>query len=398
MAEPNLTRSKLEELVEREGPWVTITTPLHGGGPLAKQDPIRYRNLVKDAEDKLDEHRANGKTQRIVDALRAIADDHEVFSAGSMGLVVFANPDGVELWHLPDVVQEQVLVHARPQLRQVLPIVSGRDRFYVVTLSLHGTRLFACDRFGAEEVPLPDDAPTRLEDAAGWEVEEDHLNYRSAGRVANAPRGKSNRPIYHGQGGGHDDRDVDVEKYVRAVVRSVEQVVTQPDAPVVLACDRGVEQFFRRLTSLGDVIEPALHGNFQRSSGPELHARAWECVEERFARQVDEALDRFAELHDTGRTTDRLEEVVALAHDGRVDTLFVRAGASVLGRFDVATHRIHLEQSGIDRTDLLDQAAMDTFLRDGKVHIVGADKMPSDSAVAAILRFAVRGNKRTRVA
>ncbi len=47
------TNRHLKELAQRPGPWVTIYVPLSGGGPSAKGDPIRYRNLVRAAGDQL---------------------------------------------------------------------------------------------------------------------------------------------------------------------------------------------------------------------------------------------------------------------------------------------------------------------------------------------------------
>ena len=47
-----LSRAKLEALVKAdEGPWVTLSTPLHGGGPFTKEDTLRFRHLVDRARE-----------------------------------------------------------------------------------------------------------------------------------------------------------------------------------------------------------------------------------------------------------------------------------------------------------------------------------------------------------
>jgi hypothetical protein len=378
----------LEELVRTDGPWVTILSPVGGGGPLTrKEDPVRYRNLVRQAAEQLQVRMGDGDgatADAIVERLRAVGNDHAVFASGAPGLVVFANRDGTRLWHLPEPVEEKAIVDERPHLEALLPLVSDAVRFYVLALSLHGARLWSCDRHEAHELSLPDGTPARLEDAAGWEIEEQHLQYHGF-------RGHAgHRPIYHAQGGGEDDRSVDVEKYLRAVARGVEDAVPEPEAPMVLACDPALEDTFRRITQLKSVLEPALHGNHQRTDGASLHAAAWPLVAPRFERPEEDARRRFLDLRGTGRTSDRIEDVVPAACEGRVDTLFVRKGSTLEGIFDPHGWRVHLEEGAVDRptTDLVDRAATDTFMNRGRVFVVPSERMPTDdTAVAAILRY-----------
>lgn len=387
--QPMPTRSKLAELCESEGPWVTIMTPLHGGGPLAKGDPARYRNLVRQAAEQL-KTRTNGDGHVIVDQLRAVADDRSVFSAGSPGMVVFANRDGVQLWHLPETVHESAVVDDRPHLEQLLPLVSQPSHFYVVTLSLHDVRVFSCDRFEARPLPMPSDMPERLEDAAGWEIEEQHLQYRSYQPGPAGARGyaKGTWPMYHGQGGGTDDRDTDIEKFIRDVDEVLWRAIPHVDAPTVLICDPKVEGIFRRMTRLPNLLEPAIHGNFDREKASAIHERAWPLVAPLVEQRVREARAHYDELAGTGLTADNLEDVVPLACQGRIETLLVREGTTIEGLFDEESWTVDLKGDGEQpKTDLIDRAASETYLNRGTVHVMKAEEMPGESPVAAILRW-----------
>ncbi|HJL15545.1 MAG TPA: hypothetical protein RMH99_07820 [Sandaracinaceae bacterium LLY-WYZ-13_1] len=231
------------------------------------------------------------------------------------------------------------------------------------------------------------DAPTRLEDVAGWEIEEQHLQLHDIRPGKTGPPGNAgNRPIFHGQGGGNDDREVDVEKFIRAVAAAVDEAIPHPDAPVVLACDPAVEPFFRRCTRLSDVVEPALRGNHEHSDDTAVHAAAWSVVASRFEAIERATRARFADLRGTGRTAERIEEVVPAACGGRVDTLFVREGARVRGIFDPDAWRARRTEDEL-ATDLANLAATDTYLNRGRVLVVPPERMPTEAAVAAILRY-----------
>lgn len=391
------THEHLIDLAQRPGPWVTLCMPLQGGGPLAKGDPIRYRNLVRRVADLL-EARSIDAEQRatLLEPLDALARQHDVFNAGSRGLVVFVSPNGAEHWHLPVELEEVARVNDRPYLEPLIPIVTDDTHFYVIVLSQHAVRLLECNRLLARELPLPEGTPHRVEDAAGWEIRRDSLQAHdihsgpllahSSTRKFRVPSGNAgNRPIYHGQGAGAGEDDTDLQRFVRDLDAGLWSAITHRGSPVVLATSEGLQAIFREHTRLPNVVEEFLHGNFERVSNDAVHARALELIEPQLEQRLEEARARFRALDGTGRATAQIEQVVAAAADGRIDTLFVREGAEVPGHFDPATQRVVLTDGG--HTDLLDLAATDTFLRGGTVHRLEADAMPTPSEAAAILRY-----------
>src|SRR5690606_26851448 len=137
--------------------------------------------------------------------LRALADRRDIFNSGAQGLVVFASPDRDEHWHIPVAIEEIARVDDRPYLEPLIPLVTDPIHFYVVVLTLHQVRLLECSRFVSRELPLPEGTPTRLEEAAGWEVEQDTLRAVAIGRLGSGV-------MFHGHGAGKDDSDADLAK------------------------------------------------------------------------------------------------------------------------------------------------------------------------------------------
>lgn len=389
----------LRKLAERPGPWVTICMPLAGGGPLAKGDPIRYRNLVREVHDQLEARATErGRKDALIAPLEALGREHDVFNAGARGLVVFASPDSTEHWHLPIELAETARVDERPYLEPLIPLVTDPVHFYVIALSLHDVRLVECSRFAARQLPLPEGTPERLEDAAGWEVRQDSLQYHdphsgpllgwgSTRKHRTQSGNAGNRPVYHGQGYGKDDASADVAKFVRDLDRGLWSAVAHKSSPVVLMTSEQIEPIFREHTRLPNVIEPVVHGSQERKSVEELHARALEIALPYFEDALERAKKRYLHLAGTGATTVRIEQVVGAAADGKIDTLFVRAGAHVPGTFDGETRGVQLGDDGPGTTDLLDRAATDTFLTGGTVYRLEGDRMPVEDELAAILRY-----------
>lgn len=373
-----LTNHHLLDLAQQEGPWVTIGMAVEGGGPLAKQDPIRYRNLLRKVDDLFDSRATeDARREAMMQPLREIADRHDVFNAGARGLVVFASPRRVEHWHLPVPIEEVARVDERPYLEPLIPLVTDPVHFYVITLSLRQARVLECSRFVARELPLPKGTPTRMEDAAGWEVRQDSLQLRQDVR----------QTMFHGHGAGKDDRDADIEKYVRELDRGLWEAITHKDSPVVMITSERIEPLFRDHTRLPNVVEPFLHGSVEHTSDAEIHARALELVAPRFEKAVEQAKERLLDLLGTGNATSQIGELVIAAADGRIDTLFVREGAMVPGTYDADAHTVSVGDGRPDTTDLLDRASTDVFLSGGRVYRLSSERMPVTAEAAAILRY-----------
>ncbi len=387
--QPMLSSHQLMELAQRPGPWVTICMPLHGGGPLAKQDPILFRNLVRGIDAELEKRGTEpDRREAIVAPLRAFSDQHEIFSSGARGLVVFANEERLEPSFLPVEVEEAMRIDARPYLEPLIPLVTDPVHFYAIAISLHEVRLLECNRFVARELPLPDGTPKRLEDAAGWDVQQDSLQLHDLRPNKARPAGsEGNRPIFHGQGAGSDDWRIDFEKFVHALDGAFNRTIVHKGSPVVLFCSEKLEGVLRDALRIRNLVEPAVHGSVEHTGVEELHRRALPLVLPRFEKLIEEAKARFFDLFGTGVATSQIEQVVIAAADGRIDTLFVREGAHLVGSFDPATHSVRLGNGCAAAGDLLDRAATDTFLTGGVVYRLAPDQMPVENEVAAILRY-----------
>jgi hypothetical protein len=138
---------------------------------------------------------------------------------------------------------------------------------------------------------------------------------------------------------------------------------------------------------------PNLH-NVAIDSGPgslsrdELHREAWSIASAAFAEARAESSERINEFLGRGKASIQLDEVLAAAHDGRIDRLFVACDREVWGTFDPASRRVSREDGPrVDNYDLLDDAARETFGHAGKVFVTPQSEVPHGGTVAAAFRW-----------
>jgi hypothetical protein len=90
------------------------------------------------------------------------------------------------------------------------------------------------------------------------------------------------------------------------------------------------------------------------------------------------ALSNYNNVKGTGKASDRLSQLLPAAYRGQVDVLFTQANAHCWGQFDPASGQMdNHDQPQPDDQDLLDMAAVQTFLQGGAVYLLEADAMPT---------------------
>jgi hypothetical protein len=380
----HLTKDDLERLTEeRAGPCVSIFMPTHRAGTETRQDPIRLKNLLSRAREQLvDGGLRSTEADGLLEPARELLEDEEFWRHQADGLALFLSPDSFQRYRLPLPFDELVVVIAdRYHVKPLLPLLAEDGEFYVLALSQNDVRFLRATRHGVEEADLGD-APRSLAEALKFDDPEKQLQFHTG-----TGGGAGGRPaVFHG----HDpqgDAKQDLLRFFRQVDAGVTEELKGRLAPLVLAGVDYLLPIYREASSYPHVLEGGIEGNPEGLRPEELRDRAWEVVEPQFAQARLEALDRYGQLAGTGQTSTDLAEVVAAAYYGRVETLFVAAGSRRWGSFDPGSGTVHEHgEPEAGDGDLLDFAAVQTFLNGGTVHVLDPDEMPAGE-VAAVFRY-----------
>jgi hypothetical protein len=377
--------SQLRELAAcRTGPCVSIYLPTHVTGEESKQDLPRLKSMLQRAEGILVEGWLRSpEAGRLLQAARGLLTDVSFWEGRSLGLGIFAAPEVFRAYRVPRSFEELVFVNRRFHIKPLLPLVSGRDRFFILALSQNHVRLFAASRHTIEQIAV-DGLPTNMKEALDYTQADRGSQVHSADR---AGRGKQ-AGVFHGQGGQPDAHKEDLAQFFRLVDRAIQPVLRDTRSPLVLGGVEYLLPIYRQVSGYAQIAEPELLGNCDRLTPHELHRRAWPLIEPIVLQAREEAKQRYGQLADTPQASDNVPQVLKSANEGRIDTLFVDVGAHQWGRFDPETGCVEVhDRFEPNDDDLLDLAVVETLLHRGTVYAVELDQMPHRKPLAALFRY-----------
>jgi hypothetical protein len=367
------------------GDCVSIYMPTHRAGSEIQQGRIRLKNLLSQAEDLLTERGLRKpEIDEVLGPARMMTKYHEFWIHQSDGLAAFLSGGDFHYYRVPLEFQELVVVSDRFHLKPLIPLITEDGRFYILALSQNEIRLLEGTRCSINEVEI-EGIPPSLEDALRWDDPEKSLQWHS--KTTSVGRGR--RPaIFHGHGASADDPKDYFRRYFLKIDEGLAELLSEERAPLVLA---GVDYelaIYRDVTSYPYVLERDLKGNPEMLSAAELHEQAWSIVEPCFVAARREAMAQYAVMVERDLASDKIEEVVPAAFNGRVDKAFVALQTQQWGAFDPQSNTVHLTgEVGSGGEDLLDFVAVHTLLNGGAVYTVERDEVPGEGPVAAIFRY-----------
>jgi hypothetical protein len=384
-----LTTSDLRTLIEERGdPAVTIAMPTHRASDRIQQDPTRLKNLLDEAEARVEAWGLRAAEARsLLEPIRDLTAMETFWEHSSDGLALFRTADAFHLYRLPLTMDAEVRVSDRYHLKHLMPLLSGDGRFYILALSQNEVRLLHGSRDRVDPVELAD-VPPSLAEALKYDDPERQLQWHTGTAT---PAGGPRAAVFHGHGvATADDPKHNILRYFRKVSAGLGEILAGEEVPVVLAAVEYLIPIYLEASDYPHVLEEGVTGNPEELSAEELHDRAWAIVAPRFQRERREAERRFQQLHGAGSALASADvaEVVRAAHAERVDTLFVAVGLHRWGRFDPSSYAVeHHDKEQVGDDDLLDLAAVQTYINSGTVYAVDPSEVPGGGAVAAIMRY-----------
>jgi len=381
----SLTLESLAELASlRQPPCLSLYQPTHRRHPENQQDPIRFRNLVKELETSLRKKYPAVEAGLLLEPFQALAHDDDFWNHTSDGLAVLGGSGLFRVFRLQRPIHELAVVadtfHTKP-LRCFLQSV---DRYQVLGVSLQEIKLFEGNRDALDELDPAPGVPRSIGEALGDELTEQHRTVASYGGV-----GAGSMPMHHGQGGKKDEVDNDAERFFRAVDRAVLEHHSRPSGlPLILAALSEHHRLFRQVSHNPFLMAEGLAINPDALSIDELRKRVWQVVEPQYQTRLATLADEFAAAKSKGLGSDDLAQVAQATAAGRVATLLIEADRQIAGRLDGATGRVEVaDLSHPQVDDLLDDLGELVGKMGGQVLVVPAEQMPGRTGVAATYRY-----------
>jgi hypothetical protein len=372
-------------LAHEHPPCVSLYQPTHRSFPAKQQNPIRYKNLVREMQASLAEKYAAREVQPILDRFARLERDEGFWLRQADGLAVLACADRFEVFELQRSVPELVIVARSFHLKPLLRIVQSADRYQVLALNRKEVKLFEGNRDALDQVEL-ENVPSTITAALGEELTEPYQGFHGVGPY-HATGGSAG--IRHGRGQKKDDVNLDMERFFRVVDRGILEHHSRPTGlPLLLA---GLPQNvagFRAVTRNPFVLGAAIELDADSLTLEQLRAHAWRTVEPTYLERLAELADSYNLNRSRGLGDQDPAAIAEAAVAGRVGTLLIDAERLVPGKIDAATGKLERRPfKDPEADDVLDDLAETVVRMKGEAIVVPTQRMPSTTGVAAIYRF-----------
>ncbi|MGL4622808.1 baeRF7 domain-containing protein [Chroococcidiopsis sp.] len=377
-------------LEQRQNFCVSIFLPtVRTAGPEIEQEPIRLKNLLKLAQERLVE--LGMRHSKVLELLQPAQDleTSDFWLHQSDGLAIFCSPEVFRYYRLPLHLEELVVVSNHFHIKPLLPLLTSNGQFYILALSQKDVRLLQCTRDRDNQIDLTNVLPSLAEVLKFEQPERQIQSHLGTPGAASGRRGnRGGATIFHGHGAGDEDEKENLRLYCHRVDEAIQPLLHGDRAPLVLAGVEYLLPIYQEANTYPYLLDAAVTGNPEMLSAAELRQQAWALVQPYFLQEQQAAADRYRQLAGTGQISQDVREIVSAAYYQRIDCLFVAVGAQQWGTFVADTNTIDFHDGAEPGDeDLLDVAARHTLLNGGTVYAVELENLPDESPVAAIFRY-----------
>jgi hypothetical protein len=346
-------------------PLVTITLPTHRTAPDNQQDPIRVKNLIAQAVERLLSEFNKREVESVLRNLERAAGEIDYHSALD-GLAIYVHPDFYRLFLLPFPLKERVSIDESFFTRDLVYALNRTQRYWSPVLSEKPTRLFEGTRESLIEIqdggfPMFHEGPGGEEPLpGGFGVRKSHI-----------------RDEYH-------------RKFFRQVDQALTPFLTDDPLPLVVI---GVERylsFFNEVTSHQDKIITTLTGNHDQTPPHELSKLVWPLVELNLSEQRKQSLLELDKAIGERKVLTSIGEIWRYAREGRGRLLLVEENFHYPARIDESGHVLlpcddPTAPGVID--DAVDEIIEAVLAHGGQVRFLEDGLLAEHQRIAFVLRY-----------
>lgn len=384
-----LSQKELRGLLDEQSfPCLSLYQPMRRAFPDSDQNPVRFRNLLRDLERLLVEAGVGPEQcAHFLSPFHDLLADKDFWAHPGDGLAVLRTARSFRAVKLSCPVPELVVVSDSLHIKPLLRGLQSAGAFRILCVDRDKIRLLEGSPAGIAEIGLAPGVPRTLEDALGDQITPKDQTGFTNGR-GDGP-GVAGYAMRHGPGDKDEGIDRDRMRFFQIVDKAVYEFhARQDELPLILAALADNQGHFRAVSQNPHLLDEGIDGDPNALSAERLRERAAAIMQAREERRLLRLIDEFGESRARNLGTDELQQAGEAGANSRIRTLLVDADRHVHGRLDRDSGRVELADGDAPGTDdVLDELAELTLQRGGEVVVVPHERMPTDSGVAAIYRF-----------
>ncbi|WP_286946972.1 hypothetical protein [Acetobacterium sp. UBA5834] len=359
-------------------PVISIYVDTHIKKPDRLENPIRFKNLVKEAQASLKEKEFKG-FKDLFSLFKEMEEDALFWEGATESMAILGDEDECIVYKLPVNVKSLAIVSDSFYIKPLLRSFQSNGHYHVLGLNRDNFVLFEADRYGITEIPV-DARDATMEGVLGTEKTAPHLSVASIG---------GDQSMYHGHGGAKDERKVDQEKFFRHVDTFVlEQYSKKQKIPLILVSPDEHQGEFRKLSKNNFLIDEGIKIDGDSLDKKSLYVKVQDVMQERFKKELKDRMAAFSEAHAKDLGSDDVIQIGRAIVEGKVASLYLEENTVHPGRFDPQLGTVMQGEIADPRVgDVYDDMAEVVLSRGGEVLILGKDEMPTERDLAAVYRY-----------
>lgn len=364
------------------GAHISLYQPTHRCFPENKQDPIEYRNLLREIVNTLKQNNEQSIIDSIMEPFYELEKDKDFWNNTLDGIAVLATKNKCIVYNLHGQVKKYAGVNNSFYIKPLIQAFQCVESYQLLELSRNDFSLSQGNRYGFSKIEIDPDIPRSLEAVLGNQQTEPSLTQGSFG-------GTGRTAVYHGRGDKKDEDEKDTEKYFRYVDRYVYDNYSKASKlPLILVSLKEYHTEFKNLSNNPYLIEESIDCSYDTVETEQLQNKVLEVIEAFNLKKTEMIIEAYKKAEAESMGSCDLVQVAKAAYESRIETVLIEENRIVPGTIDSNTGKI--EFCDIDKPDcddILDSLAESVLKKRGSVVIVSKDKMPSSSGVAAIYRY-----------
>ncbi|URN84135.1 hypothetical protein [Acetobacterium wieringae] len=359
-------------------PVISIYVDTHIKKPDRLENPIRFKNLVKEAQASLKEKEFKG-FKDLFSLFKEMEEDALFWEGATESMAILGDEDECIVYKLPVNVKSLAIVSDSFYIKPLLRSFQSNGHYHVLGLNRDNFVLFEADRYGITEIPV-DASDATMEGVLGTEKTAPHLSVASIG---------GDQSMYHGHGGAKDERKVDQEKFFRHVDTFVlEQYSKKQKIPLILVSPDEHQGEFRKLSKNNFLIDEGIKIDGDSLDKKSLYVKVQDVMQERFKKELKDRMAAFSEAHAKDLGSDDVIQIGRAIVEGKVASLYLEENTVHPGRFDPQLGTVMQGEIADPRVgDVYDDMAEVVLSRGGEVLILSKDEMPTERELAAVYRY-----------
>jgi hypothetical protein len=372
-------------LADYPPPCLSLYQPTYRAFPEAQQNPVRFRNLLKELKAALEQRYRGADHAALLEPFERLLEDDGFWSHPQDGIAVFAAAGLFQVEKVQRPVPETVVANDHLYLRPLVRVFQSEDTYQILALDRESVAMYQGNRYVVDEIVMAPSVPRTIEEALG-----EYVTVQGTHRQGSSGPGRPGAPgagAFHGHGSKADEPRRDAERFFRAIDRAVLEAHTKPsELPLILAALPEHQAAFRSVSHNAWLLGEGIPKHPRSLDPEELRTAAWRIMEPRYHKRLQALLDAWHAAKARGLATDDLTHAVEFAADGRVGTLLVEADRRMPGHIEGRMpRRADRDEPGM--SDILDDLAERVLKTGGQVVVAPLGSMPTDKGLAAVFRY-----------